>query len=151
MVRATLSSRNELQPTMAPPGFCNRGEVRYGSIGGLEYEAPQKLTHYTVHREFVGFGICRVIRRSSMTMKAHTYYIIFGRTPIGGKLSPFPPWRRHWQPRLFNILSFTRAVKVARKQDQHNSQFSDPSLRYSHLTTTCISAHPPTYLPVVLF
>jgi len=23
---------------VAPPGFCNRGEVRYGSIGGLEYE-----------------------------------------------------------------------------------------------------------------
>jgi len=23
------------------PGFCNRGEVRYGSIGGLEYEVPQ--------------------------------------------------------------------------------------------------------------
>ena len=91
MVRATLSSRNELQPTVAPPGFCNRGEVRYESIGGLEYEAPQKLTHYTVHREFVGFGICRVIRRSSMTMKAHTYYIIFGRPPTGGKLSPFSP------------------------------------------------------------
>ena len=28
-----------------PPGFCNRGEVRYGSIGGLEYEVPHKLTH----------------------------------------------------------------------------------------------------------
>ena len=25
---------------VAPPGFCNRGEVRYGSIGGLEYEVP---------------------------------------------------------------------------------------------------------------
>ena len=25
-----------------------------------------------------------------MTMKAHTYYIIFGRPPIGGKLRPFP-------------------------------------------------------------
>ena len=35
--------------------------------------------------------ICRVIRRSSMTMKAHTYYINFGRPPIGGKLLPFPP------------------------------------------------------------
>jgi len=32
-----------LSPLMsvAPPGFCNRGEVRYGSIGGLEYEVPQ--------------------------------------------------------------------------------------------------------------
>ena len=25
-----------------------------------------------------------------MTVKAHTYYIIFGRPPIGGKLPPFP-------------------------------------------------------------
>ena len=31
--------------SVAPPGFCNRGEVRYGSIGGLEYKVPQKLTH----------------------------------------------------------------------------------------------------------
>ena len=29
-----------LQP-VAPPGFCNRGEVRYGSIGGLEYEVTE--------------------------------------------------------------------------------------------------------------
>jgi len=34
--------------------------------------------------------IFRVIGRSSMTMKAHTYYIIFGRPPIGGGRS-FPP------------------------------------------------------------
>ena len=26
---------------VAPPGFCNREEVRYGSIGGLEYEVSQ--------------------------------------------------------------------------------------------------------------
>ena len=39
--------------------------------------------------------ICRVIRRSFMTMKAHTYYIIFGRPPIGGKLPALPSWRRH--------------------------------------------------------
>jgi len=31
--------------------------------------------------------ICRVIRRNSMTMKAHTYYIIFGRPPVGGGAS----------------------------------------------------------------
>jgi len=48
--------------------------VRYGSIGGLEYEVPQKLTHYC---------------------SAHTYYIFFGRPPIGGKLAPSPLWRRH--------------------------------------------------------
>jgi len=26
-----------------------------------------------------------------MTMKAHTYYIIFGRPPVGGSFPPFPP------------------------------------------------------------
>ena len=31
-----------------------------------------------------------------MTMKAHIYYIIFGRPPIGGEASPLPPCRRHW-------------------------------------------------------
>ena len=49
---------------------------------------PEADTFTAVHREFVGFGICRLIQRSSMTMKAHTYYIIFGRPPIGGKLPP---------------------------------------------------------------
>jgi len=52
---------------------------------------PEADTFTAVHREFVGFGICRVIRRSSITMKAHAYYIIFRRPPIGGKLPPFPP------------------------------------------------------------
>jgi len=55
--------------------------VRYGSIGGLEYEVPQKLTHLL---QCIG----RVIRSSSMTMKAHAYYIIFGRPPIGGGSLP---------------------------------------------------------------
>ena len=31
--------------SVAPPGFCNRGEVRYGSVGSLVYEVSQKLTH----------------------------------------------------------------------------------------------------------
>jgi len=37
-----------------------------------------------------------------MTMKAHAYYIIFGRPPIGGKLPP-SSWRRHCL--LLNSLS----------------------------------------------
>ena len=79
---------------MAPPGFCNRGEVRYGSIGGLQYEVPQsRLYCLCINVALCSTTlqcICRVIRRSSMTMKAHTYYIIFGRPPTGGKLPPFP-------------------------------------------------------------
>ena len=81
---------------VAPPGFCNRGEVRYGSIGGLEYEVPQSRLYWLcINVALCSTAlqcICRVIRRSSMTMKAHTYYIIFGRPHIGGrKLPPLPP------------------------------------------------------------
>ena len=79
---------------VAPPGFCNGGEVRYGSIGGLEYEVPQsRLYCLCINVALCSTAlqcICRVIRTSSMTMKTHTYYIIFGRPPIGGKLPPSP-------------------------------------------------------------
>jgi len=74
--------------------FVTGGEVRYGSIGGLEYEVPQpRLYCLCINVALCSTAlqcICRVIRRSSMTMKAHTYYIIFGRPPIGGKLPPSP-------------------------------------------------------------
>ena len=98
-----------------PPGFCNRG-VRYGSIGGLEHEVPHrgvrygsiggleyKVPHRGVRYRSIGGleyevpqtavqCICRVTRRSSMTMKAHAYYIIFGRPPWHqGEASPLPP------------------------------------------------------------
>jgi len=80
---------------MAPPGFCNRVTVRYESIGGLEYEVPQSRLYCLC----INVALCwtalqcirRVIQRSSMTMKAHTYYIIFGRPPIGGGSFPLPP------------------------------------------------------------
>jgi len=80
---------------VAPPGFCNRGEVRYGSIGGLEYEVPQsRLYCLCINVALCSTALqctCRVIRRSSVTMKAHTYYIIFGRPPIGGSFPALPP------------------------------------------------------------
>jgi len=82
----------------AVAGFCNGGGVKYGSIGGLEYEVPlSRLYCLCINVALCSTAlqcICRVIRRSSMTMKAHTYYIIFGCPPIGGSL-PLPPWRRH--------------------------------------------------------
>ena len=71
----------------APPGFCNRREWGM-SRGSRVWSPPEADTFTAVHREFVGFGICRVIRRSSTTMKAHTYYIIFGHPPIRGEASP---------------------------------------------------------------
>jgi len=67
------------------------GEVRYGFIEGLEYEVPQSRLYCLCINVALCSTICRVIRRSSMTMKAHTYYIIFGRPPIGGEAFPFPP------------------------------------------------------------
>ena len=80
---------------VTPPGFCNRGEVRYGSIGGLEYEVPQSRLYWLcINVALCSTAvqcICRVIRRSSMTMKAHRHYIIFGRPLIGGKLPLLPP------------------------------------------------------------
>ena len=64
-------------PAVAPPGFCNRGEVRYGSIGGLEYEVPQsRLYCLCINVALCSTALqcfCRVIRRSSTTMKAHTH------------------------------------------------------------------------------
>ena len=68
--------------------FVTGGEVRCGSIGGLEYEVPQsRLYCLCINVALCSTAlqcICHVKRRSSMTMKAHTYYIIFGRPPIGG-------------------------------------------------------------------
>ena len=94
--RPQLSCQPTNTHTMAPPGFCNRGEVRYGSIGGLEYEVPQsRLYCLCINVALCSTAlrcICRVIQRSSMTMKGHTYYIIFGRPPIGGgEAFPLPP------------------------------------------------------------
>ena len=72
-----------------------QGGVRYGSIGGLEYEVPQsRLYCLCINVALCSTAlqcICHVIRRSSLTMTAHTYYIIFGRPPIGGKLPLLPP------------------------------------------------------------
>ena len=81
---------------VAPPGFCNWGEVRYGSIGGLEYEVPEsRLYCLCINVALCSTAlqcICRVIRRSSMTTKAHTHYIIFGTSTHSGEASPpLPP------------------------------------------------------------
>ena len=96
-------------PTVAPPGFCNRGEVRYGSIGGLEYEVPQsRLNCLCINVYLCSTAlqcICRVIRRSSMTIKAHILHNFWTSTHRG-KLPPLPPWRRHWVP--IQRLAFER-------------------------------------------
>jgi len=78
---------------VATPGCCNRGEVRYGSIGGLEYEVPQsRLYCLCINVALCSTAlqcICRVIRRSSMAMKAHTLHNFWTSTHRG-KLPPSP-------------------------------------------------------------
>jgi len=58
--------------------------------------------------------ISRVIRRSSMTMKAHTYYIIFGRPPIGRKLPPPPggATEMFYEKGMFSVVGGTSAATV---------------------------------------
>ena len=91
----TFNRFTDFRP-VAPSGFCNVGGVRYGSIGGLEYEVPQsRLYCLCIDVALCSTAlqcICRVIQRSSMTMKAHTYYIILDVHPYGGerKLPPSP-------------------------------------------------------------
>jgi len=88
--------------------FVTGGEVRYESIGGLEYEVPQfRLYCLCINVALCSTAlqcICRVIRRSSMTMKAHTYYIIFGRPHTGREASS--PWRRHCTVQLYTLKQY---------------------------------------------
>jgi len=126
LLQYMLTSANyRCSETVAPPGFCNRGEVRYGSIGGLEYEVPQsRLYCLCINVALCTTAlqcICRVIRRSSMTMKAHTYYIIFGRPPMGGR---FPPGGATVQ----KCASGNRASK-----SHLNNDVTNPSVKtYNH-------------------
>ena len=76
------------QCPVAPPGFCNGGSEVWVYRWSSEYEVPQsRLYCLCINVALCSTAlqcICRVIRRSSTTMKAHTYYIIFGRTPPAG-------------------------------------------------------------------
>ena len=144
---------------VATPGFCNRGEVRYGSIGGLEYEVPQsRLYCLCINVALCSTAlqcICRAIRRSSMIMKAHTYYIIFGRPPIGGS---FPPWRHHCaQPssvqthRLAYPCSawVLGASQLATEQAKQRPLHGVPAI--SHSTHTHTHTPQQTYQPALLW
>ena len=91
---------------MAPPGFCNRGEVRYGSIGGPEYEVPQSQLY--CQRGSLLDGLAMYLscdRKKFHDMKAHTYYIIFGRPPIGGRSFPLGGATDH-SYRLLHVCVF---------------------------------------------
>ena len=67
--------------------FVTRGGVRYGSIGGLEYEVPlSRLYCLCINVALCSTAlqcVCRVIRRSSMTMKAHILHNFWTSTHRG--------------------------------------------------------------------
>ena len=121
-LRANMTS--SIKPeAVAPPGFCN-SEVRYGSIRGLEYEVPQsRLYCLCINVALCSTAlqcICRVLRRSSRTMKAHTYYIIFGRPPIGGS---FPPSPQTAPLSLCECVNMTRTTRQ-RQQSTYTHRYS---------------------------
>jgi len=63
-----------------------------GLLGGSRVRSPPVPVVLSVYqRGSLLDGLAMYL--SCDTLKAHTYYIIFGRPPIGGKL---PPWRRYW-------------------------------------------------------
>jgi len=74
--------------SVAPPGLCNRG----GSRGSRVRSPPVPVVLSVYQRGSLLDGLAMYL--SCDTKKFHdnenTYYIIFGRPPIGGKLSPFP-------------------------------------------------------------
>jgi len=135
----TVHATTAVAAPIAPPGFCNRGEVRYGSIWGLEYEVPQsQLYCLCINLALCSTAvqcICRVIRRRSMTMKAHILHNFWTSTHRG-EASPFPPWRRHWAaPSSQNrqIIAGARQVSlVGGKQETGTLHFV--TILYMHVS-----------------
>jgi len=54
-------------------------------------------------------------------MKAHTYYIIFGRPPIGGKLLPLPPLAA---PLLLTAMLMYTAAELIVTRPARNALFN---------------------------
>jgi len=56
-----------------------------------------------------------------MTVKAHTYYIIFGRPPIGGgEASPFPPGGATVMLASLDSSDLPNIVEMGSKANTHN-------------------------------
>ena len=91
---------NLTNTAVAPPGFCNRGEVRYGSIGGLEYEVPWPvpvvLSVYQRGSLFDGLAMylscdTKKFHDNESTHILHNFWTSTHR----GEASPIPRWRLH--------------------------------------------------------
>ena len=141
----TYRRMRRYRPTVAPPGFCNRGEVRCGSIGGLEYEVPQsRLFCLCINVALCSTAlqcICRVIRRSSMTMKAHTH-----THPFNGPLSGTTRLSRYQKSET--NLDFTEARDSEWQWHQLGHMQVCTSLQTdNHTSTPLLSFYRPDALP----
>jgi len=102
-----------LSRPVAPPGFCNGGSEVWVYRGSRVRSPPVPFVLSLYQRGSTALQcICRVIRRSSMTTKAHTYYIIFGRPPLEGEASPFPPGGATGQGSKLSITSVTLCFEI---------------------------------------
>jgi len=164
LARLYLPSAHDdaVSASVAPVGFCNRGgrEVRYGSIGDLEYEVPQsRLYCLCINVALCSTAlqcrpICRVIRRSPVTTKAHTYYIIFGRSPIGGSF-PLSPWQRHcfslaYTCRQLTMTLYTGVSQKCSRTDRYTTTKSIEGyqLHPSHTATSTTLTYGPITIAI---
>jgi len=80
--------------TVAPPGFCNGGKVRYGSIGDLEYEVPQsRLYCLCINVALCSTAlqcICRDTKKFHDNESTHILHNFWTSTHRG-EASPLPP------------------------------------------------------------
>ena len=96
---STLQRRNYTYDQWRRQDFVTGGEVRYGSIGGLEYAVPQsRLYCLCINVAVCSDGLAMYLscdtkkfRDNESTHILHNFWTSTHR----GKLSP-SPWWRHW-------------------------------------------------------
>jgi len=122
---------------VALPGFCNRGGGDVWVYRGSRVRSPPVPVVLSVYQrgsllDGLAMYLSYVIRISSMTMKAHTYYIIFGRPHIGGSFPPSPPGGatdltcKSNQPRMSSSphrVQTTTSFDVERKKREISQQW----------------------------
>ena len=145
MRRTPLTIMPRRQPTrvstaVAPPGFCNRGEVRYGSIGGPRVRSPPVPVVLSVYqRGSLLDGLAMYL--SCDTKKFHddeSTHILhnFWTSTNRGKL---PPWRHHWSTASTLLYDVTHKATVTLQQwtavtsDATRSRNSSAQRCYSYI------------------
>jgi len=128
--------------TVAPPGFCNRGEVRYGSIGGREYDVPPVPVVLSVYqRGSLLDGLAMYL--SCDTKKFHdneSSHILlnFWTSTHRGKLHPpFPPGGAQATDKT--ALLTTESLSLRRASDAHTERMRLPNETRSSVTSSPLS------------